>query len=185
MTQTQTQPVVNKFGRKGGRGIRPWLLLPKVIAFCVYLGGLTTVLVLWVASDFKSLDLGDPRRKLILDQVSRLMVFLVVPALLVTIILGVSLMMQYPKQFLRTRWLRVKLISLAIIVPASHFYCETRFVRLRTVADDATSDGLATQLTIGFVAALIGSAWVVILGRLKPRLGKSPVPTTGPATYVA
>jgi uncharacterized membrane protein len=185
MIQTQPQPIVNKHGRKGGRGIRPWLLLPKVIAFCIYLGGLTTVLVLWVASDFKSLDLGDPRRKLILDQVSRLMVFLVVPALLVTIILGVSLMMQYPKQFLRTRWLRVKLISLAVLIPASHFYCETRFVRLRVAPDELTSDRLATQLTIGFVIALIGSAWVVMLGRLKPRLGKSPIPTTGPATYVA
>jgi uncharacterized membrane protein len=180
-----TQTIVNKFGRKGGRGIRPWLLLPKVIAFCVYLGGLTTVLVLWVASDFQSLDLGDPRRKMVLDQVSRLMVFLVVPALLVTIVLGVSLLMQYPRHFLRTRWLRVKLLSLVIVIPASHFYCETRFVQLRVVSDQQRSNVLARQLTMGLGGALIGSAWIVVMGRLKPRLGKSPVPTTGPATYVA
>jgi hypothetical protein len=122
---------------------------------------------------------------MVLDQVSRLMVFLVVPALLVTIVLGVTLLMQYPKQFLRTRWLRVKLISLVIVIPLSHFYCETRFVQLRTALDDHSSDVLATQLTMGLSGALIGSAWILILGRLKPRFGKSPVPTTGPATYVA
>src|SRR5580765_4569297 len=80
--------IENRYGRKGGRGIRPWLLIPKIIAVIVYVGGL--------ASDFTSLDLADPRRQLVLHQVSRLMVFLVVPALLLALVMGFALLMQFP-----------------------------------------------------------------------------------------
>lgn len=166
---------VNQFGRKGGRGIRPWLLIPKILGVMVYVGGLATVLGLWIASDFRSLELTDPRRQLVLDQVSRLMVFLVVPALIVALLMGFALLMQFPKMFIRTRWWQVKFLALALVIPAAHFYCRAKFTGMRSAIDKTTSDALAADFTWGMTAALIGSAGVVILSRLKPRLGQSPV----------
>jgi len=160
----------NQFGRIGGRGLRPWLLLPKVIAFSIYIGGLATVLGILIVSRFTLLDIGDPHRTLVLDQVGRLMVFLVVPALLLAILFGVALLLQHPKVFLRMRWMQVKLVSLLILIPSSHFFCETRFMRLRAATDHATSDPASRQLAFGLLIALAGSIWIVILGRLKPRL---------------
>ncbi|HMB96084.1 MAG TPA: hypothetical protein VKK61_08610 [Tepidisphaeraceae bacterium] len=151
---------------------RPWLLLPKIIAFCVYVGGLATVLGFWIASDFTLLDLADPRRQLVLDQMGRVLVFLVVPALLATILFGILLLIHTP-QLLRMRWMRVKLISLIILIPASHFFCETRFSLIRHASDRSRSDSLAHQLTIGFVVSFAWAIWIVVLGRLKPRLGQT------------
>lgn len=169
--------IVNKYGRNGGRGIRPWLLIPKIIGVMVYVGGLATVLGLWVASDFKSLDLHDPRRQLVLDQVSRLMVFLVVPALILALLMGFALLMQFPKMFIRTRWWQVKFLALAIVIPSAHFYCRAKFTGMKGAIDKTTSDVLAGEFTIGMSAALAGSIGVVILSRLKPRLGQNPVDT--------
>ena len=163
----------NRFGRRGGRGIRPWLLLPKVIAVAIYIGGLAAVLGLWLSSGFTSLDLSDPRRALILDQVGRLMVFLVVPALLAAMVLGVALLLQHPRVFLRTRWLQVKLITLAILIPSGHFYCRSRVILLRQATDQASSDSTVRQLTLALAAVLAASIGVVVVGRLKPRFGQS------------
>jgi hypothetical protein len=169
-----SEPYPNRFGRKGGRGVRPWLLVPKVIAIALYLGGLAAVLGFWIASDFKSLDLSDARRALVLRLVSRVMICLVVPALLVAMVLGVALLLQFPRHFLRLRWIRVKLTWLAVLVPASHFYCRSRFAILQTATDQATSDAAASQLTWGIALALAGSIVVVVIGRLKPRFGQNP-----------
>lgn len=171
---TAQQTIINIHGRRGGRGLRPWMLIPKVVAFSVYIGGLTTVLGLWIASDFTSLGLDDPRRALVLRLVGRLMVYVVVPALLVTIGLGIALLMQFPAVMLRMRWMQLKLASLMLLVPASHFFCETRFVILRQATEKALSDSAARQFTLGIACALIGSIWIVALGRLKPRFGQSP-----------
>src|SRR4051794_27195763 len=118
MTETYT----NHSARQSRPGARPWLLISKVIAFSIYIGGLATVLALWIASGFTSFDLTDPRRTLVLDQVGTLMVFLVVPALLLAIFLGVGLLLQHPKQFIRMRWMQVKLLSLTILIPFSHLF---------------------------------------------------------------
>lgn len=153
--------------------MRPWLLIPKVIAFTLYVGGLAAVLGLWLASDFASLDLHDPRRQFVLAQVRSLMIFLVVPALLLAIALGIGLLMQFPRQLLRMRWMQVKLVSLFILVPLAHLYCESRFVALRRVTEQAASDQYAAQFTVGLLAVLVGSIWIVVLGRLKPRFGQN------------
>ncbi|HVT90832.1 MAG TPA: hypothetical protein VHD56_18405 [Tepidisphaeraceae bacterium] len=166
-----TEPIVNRHGRVGGRGIRPWLLAPKIVAVIIYVGGLATVLGLWNASDFKSLSLTDPRRTLVLDQVSRLMVFLVVPALLVALISGLALLMQHPRVFLKTPWIRVKIIALLILIPASHFYCRSCFIALRNATNQSASDSVANQLNIGFILAFAGSVCIVLIGRFKPRFG--------------
>jgi uncharacterized membrane protein len=171
MTMTESTRITNRFGRKGGRGVRPWLLIPKVIAVAVYVGGLAAVLGLWIASGFGSIPLGDPRRGLVIDLVSRLMIFVVVPGLLVAMILGVALLLQLPRQFLRMRWLQVKLVSLAVLIPAGHLFCSSRLAMLRHATDASTNASVAREFTLGLALSLGGSIWIVILGRLKPRLG--------------
>jgi uncharacterized membrane protein len=172
LTQT-TQPILNIHGRRGGRGIRPWLLIPKVIAVAIYVGGLATVLGLWIFSDFSSIPLGDPRRELVLRVVSRLMVFVVVAALLTAIALGVALLLQHPRQFAGMRWFQVKALLIAIVIPVSHFYCRSCFTQLAAVTDPAANTTLAHQLTGGLTFALCGSILIVIIGRLKPRFGQN------------
>jgi uncharacterized membrane protein len=173
---------INRHGRKGGRGLRPWLLIPKIIAVAVYVGGLATVLGLWLASDFTSFELIDPRRDLVIRQVSRVMVCLVVPALLVALLLGVALLLQHPREFLRMRWLQIKLISLVILIPAAHLYCRSCFQAIRHAPDKASSDQASARFTLGIGATLAASVWVVVLGRLKPRLNQRLAELTPPLT---
>lgn len=149
-----------------------WLLLPKVLAVFVYIGGIATVLGLWLASHFTALELADPRRQLVLSQVSHLMIFLVVPALLLAILFGVILALRNLRGYLALRWMQIKLIGLLGVVPSSHFFCETRFNLIRRATTQAASDLAAHQFTVGLILATLGSIGVALLGRFKPRLNQ-------------
>ena len=41
------QEYVNVHGRKGGRGVRPWLLIPKVLCLAIFVGAYVAATVLW------------------------------------------------------------------------------------------------------------------------------------------
>lgn len=164
----------NRFGRKPGRGLRPWLLLPKTVAVCLYIGGLAAALVHWLTSGFMSLDAIDPRRQMIVDQIGRLFVFLVVPALILTLGFGAALLLQHPRVFIRMRWLIVKLLILANTIPAGHLFLSSRLSMLREAsAARVPDDAVAWQFTCGLAAVLGLSILVAVLGRLKPRLGQN------------
>lgn len=83
--------------------------------------------------------------------------------------LGVALLMQHPRQFLRLRWLMVKLIALAGLIPAAHLWSSTRLHLLRLGA----GPDVARQFFWGLVVIFIASSGIVILARLKPRLGQN------------
>jgi uncharacterized membrane protein len=168
------EPYPNKFGRKGGRGIRPWLLVPKIFGIVVYVGGFCAVLAVWRSSDFTSLAMEDPRRALVLHQISQLLVFLIVPAATTAIVFGVLLLLQHPAVFLRLRWMQVKLIALLIVIPSCHFYARAQYTHLKMTADKQISDAAAGRFELAIIAAIAGSAVVIILGRIKPRLGQNP-----------
>jgi len=162
----------NIYGRKGGRGIRPWLLIPKIFGLVTYVGGFCAVLALWISSDFTSLDLTDPRRALVLHQVSRILVYLIVPAAITTILFGVLLLLQHPKVFLGRRWMQVKLIALLIVIPSCHFYSRAQYTQIKTTTEKNLSDAAARKFQGAIIAAITGSAAVIVLGRIKPRLGQ-------------
>jgi hypothetical protein len=150
------------------------LLLPKVIAVGFYIGGLATANVIWFGSGFSGLDKGDPQRLWIINLVGRLMLWLVVPSLLLALVLGVGLFLQFPRQFIRMRWLVVKLASLAVLIPSAHLFLSSRLLLLREAfVHHTTQEQAASQFGWGLVLTLIGSLWVVVLGRLKPRLGQN------------
>jgi uncharacterized membrane protein len=164
---------VNKFGRVGGRGIRPWLLVPKILGFVTYVGGFCAVLALWINSDFTSLEMQDPRRALVLHQVSQILVCLIVPAASATILFGILLLLQHPGVFIRMRWMQVKLIALLIVIPSCHFYARSQYTQIKTTADKQISDAAAGRFEMAIVAAIAGSGVVIFLGRIKPRLGQT------------
>ena len=168
------KPTVNVYGRRGGRGVRPWLLVPKVVAIALYVGGLAAVTFIWVGSDYNAIPPDDPRRQWVLNLVGRLMVFFVVPALLVAIVLGVLLLLQHPGVYLRMRWLRVKLLILLLVIPAGHFWCRAQTLALRNPITSVEAHATAARrLSVGLVGTLIGSIAAVVVGRARPRFGQN------------
>ena len=164
----------NRFGRKGGRGVRPWLLLPKVICVGLYLGSLAAAMALWWTSGFPAMDARDPGRLQLINQLRILMVGLVVPSLLGAIVFGILLFLQHHRPFIRMRWLIVKLASIAIVVTGGHLFVSSRLRLLRAAYHAGVVDESATwQVAWGLAAVLAGSIWIIILGRLKPRLGQN------------
>jgi hypothetical protein len=164
----------NRYGRRPGRGWRPWLLLPKVMAVGLYTGGLAAAIVVWFGSGFSGLDKADPQRLWIINLIGRLMIWLVVPSLLLAILLGVGLFAQFPSQFIRMRWMLVKLASLAVLIPAAHLFLSSRLGLIRDAfMRQTTQEGAECQFGWGLVVTLMGSLWIVVLGRLKPRLGQN------------
>lgn len=164
----------NRWGRRQSRGFRPFLLIPKVIAVGLYLGGLAAALVFWLTSGLSSLPAADPRRLYILTQTGKLFEYLIVPALLCILALSVGLFLQHPRQFIRMRWLLVKLASLLILIPSAHLYLSSRLHLLRAAYESGTAnEAAAGQFTMGLLLTLAGSIWIIVLGRLKPRLGQN------------
>ncbi|MCY2951306.1 MAG: hypothetical protein NTU53_04925 [Planctomycetota bacterium] len=164
----------NRFGRRPGRGRRPFILLPKLIALALFVGSLASLLIIWFGSAFTSLPPADPRRLLLLRLISLLVRFLTIPALLAALLFGLALFLQHPRQFIRMRWLIVKLATLAILMPAAHLFLYTRMELLRDAfAHHTTNPPAESQFAYGFATVLAISIFVVILGRLKPRLGQN------------
>src|SRR4051812_31323906 len=152
---TETPP--NKFGRRPGRGVRPWLLLPKVVAVATFLGGYAATLFVWFTGDVTALEPGDPRRLWTIDVVGRLIPCLVFPALLVPIAFGFLLLLQPPRPLLRMRWLIVKLVALLILTPTPPFFLFSRLTILRHAEARGISDDLAAdQFSFGLTVALVG-----------------------------
>jgi uncharacterized membrane protein len=159
---------VNQHGRKPGRGVRPLLLMPKVLGVAAYFGGTLAAAVLTCVTPVKSTE--DAAR--LADVVSRVFIWSAVPGLLVAIIFGVLLFWQHRSAFAKMRWWRVKMLVLAVTIPAFHLFNSSRVGLLRkaATADDALR--MLTELRLGLAAAVIGGAVVIILGRHKPRLGQ-------------
>jgi hypothetical protein len=166
----------NIHGRKGTRGVRPFLLVPKVLAVAVYFGGLTTAALIWfvlVEGDAGTVA-ARARRLQCVVQIGFLFRVLIVPALLVAMAAGVMLLLQHRRQFLHMRWLQVKLAVLALGVPGAHLYLSTRLRLVRLAAEAGGWDGVsAWQMSVGLVVVIVVSVAVIILGRQKPRLGQN------------
>lgn len=149
----------NIHGRAWGRGLRPWLLLPKYFAVSVVIGGLVAVTVL--DSVHRSLGITDGNAGALIGAV---FLYAIVPATVAAIVLGILLLLQHPLEFLRMRWMRVKFAAVAIVVPLSHL-----LLRFDVKVMQASPPAHVAPDAAG---ALTGFALIAILGRLKPRLGQ-------------
>jgi hypothetical protein len=172
----------NSFGRRGGRGIRPWFLLPKVIAVGCYVGGLAAMFVLWLTGDMRA---SSRAMVYLLWMTTYLRKYLIVPSLLVAIVCGVLLFLQHPRTFIKLRWLRVKLALIAVTVPAAHLFLWSHFRLIDASVGSARAQldhAAVLQFKVGLGATLAMTICIVVLGRLKPRLGQNLARDLAPRT---
>ncbi len=176
------QEYVNIHGRKGGRGVRPWLLIPKVLCLAIFVGAYVAAAVLWF---YYRLGYSDgavwPVRA-----VSVVFRIVIVPSLFATLFFGLLLLAQHPKEFIKRRWLQAKL-AIVVVLPTIHWVARQTFQRIKAVVLDASWQGATAEIEAEcarFSACLIlglsGAVLLVLLGRLKPRLGQrsKPLPQT-------
>ena len=162
----------NVHGRWPGRGIRPWLLGPKVLCVNVYFGALIAAAVVWSLATLRAGT--DPPPLELLHALRLLFLCAVVPALLGAMLFGTLLFFQHPRQFLRLRWWQVKMAMIAVMVPTAHLYMSAHLAAARAAAlDGARPDAAMRQFGAALAMLIALSAVVILLGRLKPRLGQN------------
>jgi len=164
---------VNQHGRKPGRGIRPWLLIPKILGVAMYFGGTVTALMIAVSGNATS----DADARLLGTILSHIFLYVAVPGLLLAIVCGLLLLWHHGRVMLRMRWLRLKIIVLVIGIPLLHFHTSHVVGQLRTY-DSGVSfirfgpGWLVFDVQISLTAAILIAIAVIWLGRHKPRLGQ-------------
>jgi uncharacterized membrane protein len=163
---------VNVHGRKWGRGLRPYLLIPKLTMVAGFIGGLVATLILVYRAPAPA---GPDEWRRHLDLVHRAFSHVVVPCLIGAMTMGVLLLSCHFAAIIRMRWFQFKLFLVAAGVPCLHVYMYTRMKALiEAVNTDNFSAALALRddMARGTAAALLFGLLVLTLGRVKPRLGQ-------------
>jgi len=164
----------NIHGRCPGRGIRPWLLIPKVLAVAALFGGFLSASV-----TLHTADPGTPEQwTQLIQTVSHLFLRLIVPAVLSVIVLGLALLLQHPRVFLTRRWVQVKLLMLIVSLPTLHLTARGLLEQARRALENGQLDHTAQfmgRFTLVVDLAVVALACVIFLGRYKPRLGQKPI----------
>ena len=159
---------VNQYGRKPGRGIRPWLLIPKVLGVAVYFGAVSAAAALaWLWPDG---SLEETRQ--LANAVRFIMVFCAVPGLIVAIFAGIGLFMQHPAVFCTRRWWGVKMLLLLVGIPLLHYYTRDVVQSLRIYQNLPLHPHRVMLLRWLLTAAASMMVVIIFLGRYKPRLGQ-------------
>jgi hypothetical protein len=161
--------LANVHGRKPTRGLRPWLLIPKVVAVGFVLG-LSIVELLLTNWARQSADFGDAdyaAHDLFL--VKHFLTHFLEPAVGLAALLGLLLFLQHPAVFLRQRWWQGKMVLLAATGAASLWLAG----RLELLGPGSLSS-LWRQVAWGQWGLIGLTISVIVLGRLKPRLGSNP-----------
>jgi hypothetical protein len=166
--------VRNIHGRRGGRGARPYLLVAKLLGVSAFLGGLISVLVLVLMPDSG----GDAEVwRMRAGQVRRAFEFVIVPGLLLAMLSGLVLLASVWRALIRMRWFVVKVVLVVACVPTLHVYMHGRSLALaKSLGQDppnlVAAGEIRSQMIAGAVAALVFGGVVLVLGRIKPRLGQ-------------
>lgn len=164
----------NIYGRRGGRGMRPFLIVLKLLLVCAFIGGLVSVLVT-VAFVPPPQDLASWRGQA--SFLARTFVYVIVPGLTGALVLGALLMAGIWRVMIRMRWLQVKLAIVFLAMPGLHLFMELRSITLRAMLAEESPDlvlaaTLRGQLLVGTWVTLVLGIILLILGRVKPRLGQ-------------
>ena len=168
------QEYVNIYGRKGGRGVRPWLLIPKVLCLSIFVGAYVAATVLWF---YYRLGYSD-RAVWPVRAVSVVFLSVIVPSLIATLLFGLLLFAQHPKVFITRRWLQAKLV-IAVALIGTHTIARGTFQSIKAVVLDDSWQGATAEIetecarfSMCLIVGLAGAVLLVLLGRLKPRLGQ-------------
>ena len=139
----------------------------------IYFGSIVSSAILWHVwiGCHQANSLQIPTLLMQVQTLRLLIVYIAVPALVMTMLLGILLLLQHPKTFLKLRWVQVKLAMVITGVPAFHVFMASRLHYFREALESGTINAqLQSQLSLGFTLLLIGSILVIWLGRHKPRL---------------
>lgn len=163
----------NVHGRRWGRGIRPYLLTAKIVGVAMFFGGLVSVLVLVLLPER---PIGEAGWLQLSDQVRRAHVWVIIPGLVVAMAAGLLLLASIWRALIRMRWFQVKLALVVVCVPTLHLVMSSRSLALRSAISEhepaCEYERLCGQLIAGTLAALVFALAVMVLGRVKPRLGQ-------------
>lgn len=165
-------PHTNRHGRKPGRGLRPWLLIPKYLAVGAYFGGIMAVAVLFFLPDE-----GHGVDVRMRESAIRIAHWLILPGAVLASVMGMALWLQHAKVFWRMRWFRVKLLLIFGLLGPIEMLGYTLITNLDAwKGQSKTVDVDRLVSAAGLGATLIGliilAVTIIMLGRLKPRLGQ-------------
>ncbi len=153
---------LNKYGRRGGRGLRPYLITLKVFSVAAVLGGLACVQALLAAG------LADAAT------VRTLYRGVIVPGLLGAVVLGLLLALTIGRPLTRMRWFLVKMLLLGLAAPPLHTYAATRCEAWTAAPQQVEAEaGFRRDLQGLSGAGLLLAMALITLGRTKPRLGQN------------
>jgi hypothetical protein len=164
----------NIYGRRGGRGTRPYLLVAKLVFVAAFIGGLVSVLILVL---LPPLPVTGEGRRLYADALHRAYAWVVIPSLVGAMTCGMALLASFWRVAIRLRWLQVKVLLIVLCVPLLHTFMRHRSQTLQEMlaADQPDGQVLASfrdQILAGTIAALAFGILTAVLGRVKPRLGQ-------------
>jgi len=163
----------NKHGRKPGRGMRPWVLIPKILSVGALFGGFLAASVLLHASDPQTHE----QWRSLIGTVSTLFLRLIVPAVFCVITFGLLLLYLHWQAFLKQRWVQVKFILLLVALPPLHLTGRYLIGQARIALEQGDLERVAETMgrfTLTADLAVLAVALVAGFSRHKPRLGKKP-----------
>ncbi|HSW46592.1 MAG TPA: hypothetical protein VLM89_13590, partial [Phycisphaerae bacterium] len=165
---------VNVHGRKGGRGSRPYFLVFKLVCVAGFLGGLMALLAVTAG---RPVPVSQAQWQERADLISRVFRWVIIPGVTGAEIAGVILLVSIWRALIRMRWFVVKIILVLVCMPAFHLILSTRSERLQAIVAAGTDLPAAaeihSQMLAGSATALVVGLVLLILGRIKPRLGQS------------
>lgn len=166
-------PIRNIYGRRPGRGLRPYLIVLKVLSVACFLGGSAAVLAVLLASPPADLE-GWRHRGGSVERVYRAVI---IPGLGSALVFGTVLFASIWRAMLRMRWFITKMVLIVVAVPALHVYASSRMLALESLLAQPSPDlqqalRLCNQMAIGTLAAIVFAVASIVLGRVKPRLGQ-------------
>lgn len=163
----------NKHGRLPGRGLRPWVLIPKILSIGALFGGFLAAAVILHSNQPKTPEQWNT----LIETVGTLFTHLIVPAVLCVILFGILLILMHFRVFLSMRWVQVKLVLLLVSLAPLHFAGRWLIghARMALEAGDLDRvDVLMGRFTLTVDLAVLALIVVIVIGRHKPRLGQRP-----------
>lgn len=160
----------NQHGRKFGRGLRPYFLLPKIVGIALLVGGMASVCVLLL-----DLPREAPLLHEQLERIAHLYQCVIIPGASVATAAGVALLWMHGKALWALRWMKAKVILAALTIPLLHVLSHHWLEQAEEYAEEAQAAlalGAAHKLLLLTLGGLVAMLLLIWLGRHKPRLGE-------------
>lgn len=163
----------NKHGRKPGRGLRPWVLIPKILSVGAVFGGFLAVAALLHSSDPQTPEQWHS----LIRSVEVLFLRLIVPAVFCVLTFGFLLLLMHWRAFLAMRWIWTKFVLLILALPPLHLTGRWLIGQARLALEAGDLERVSSVMgnfTLTVDLAVLAVALVAGFSRHKPRLGQRP-----------